>query len=186
MKFEIFNPNTHSIDIVASLIYDVDFRTFDKLYKSKDEAIKDISKRLLTESDDNLKVILQDNNIIGIIVLWIQKKPSFIHSLLNFISFKLLVIDILDYFVLSDVKHEDVHIAELAISPQCRGKGIGRKVIEHVIDYAYKNSFKRVTLDADFRNNGAKRLYEKIGFKEYNKKEFLKRGMFNMEYLLDE
>ena len=36
--------------------------------------------------------------------------------------------------------------------------------------YAKGNNLKRVTLDADFRNTGAKSLYERIGFKEFNKK----------------
>ena len=47
-----------------------------------------------------------------------------------------------------------------------------------------KNGFKRVILDADFRNPKAKALYERLGFKVYNKKSFLKRGMYNMEFKL--
>ena len=58
-----------------------------------------------------------------------------------------------------------------------------------VINYAKSKNYKRVTLDADFRNHGAKRLYERIGFKVFNKKsvKFLnfERGMYNMELKLD-
>lgn len=185
MKFEAFNPDKHTIEEVAGLIYDVDFRTFDSLYKSKGKAVRDISKGLLKHGDDNLYAILDHDKIIGIIVLYINKKPSFILSLKAFTSFKLLAISILDYFVIADVNYGDVYIAELAVSEKCRGKGIGSKAIEKVIDYARQNNFKRVTLDADFRNDGAKRLYEKLGFKVFNKKEFLKRGMYNMEYDLE-
>jgi RimJ/RimL family protein N-acetyltransferase len=57
-----------------------------------------------------------------------------------------------------------------------------------VIDYARSKNYKRVTLDADFRNVGAKRLYEKIGFKQFNKKSVkigrFERGMYNMELVL--
>ena len=63
----------------------------------------------------------------------------------------------------------------------------GPKVMEHikdVIDYAKKNDYKRVILDADFRNPKAKALYERLGFNVYNKKSFLKRGMYNMELKL--
>lgn len=183
----MFNKNKHPVKIIASLIYDVDFRTFDKFYKNKNQAIQDISKSLLKEDekDENLKVIFDNGEILGIILLWIRKKPSFVQSLLSFTSFKLLAIDILDYFVLSNVERDDIHIAELAITPQYRGKGFGSKIIKKVIEYGIENNFKRVTLDADFRNNEARKLYEKIGFKTFNKKEFLKRGMFNMEYVLD-
>ena len=69
-----------------------------------------------------------------------------------------------------------------------RGRGIGRKVVCDVIDYARSKDYKRVTIDADFRNHGAKRLYEKIGFRVFNKKSVkirnFERGMYNMELLL--
>jgi GNAT superfamily N-acetyltransferase len=73
---------------------------------------------------------------------------------------------------------------EIAIDENQRSKGYGTKVIKDVIDYAQKNDYKRVILDADFRNPKAKALYERLGFKVYNKKSFLKRGMYNMELKL--
>ena len=100
----------------------------------------------------------------------------------------LLIVDILDYFVLCDVKPGDLYVAELAIDNSLRGQGLGRKVLVDVINWARDEDLNRVLLDADFRNNGAYRLYEKMGFKEFNKKrvKFLnfERGMRNMEYNL--
>ncbi|MCF0226336.1 MAG: GNAT family N-acetyltransferase [Methanobrevibacter sp.] len=185
MRFETFDSQKHSIDKVANLLYDVDFRTYDKIYKSKNQAIKDICT-WIDSGDDTINVVLEDDKIIGVVVLYINKKPSFIDMFKEFHSFKLLIVSILDYFVICDVNLGDVYIADIAISSECRGKGIGTKVIEHIIDNARENNFKRVTLDADFRNTRVKKLYERIGFKVFNKKEFLKRRMFNMEYVLDE
>lgn len=184
MNFEKFNPKKHSVNQVAGLIYDVDFRTFDKLYKNEESAVKDISRDLLKHGHDDLYVIVGTDEIIGIIVLWINKRPSFIQYFKEFTSFKLLAIGILDYFVISDVNKDEIYVAELGISRKCRGKGIGSKVISKVISWADKNNFKKVKLDADFRNKGAKKLYEKLGFKVYNKKEIFKRGMYNLEYRL--
>ena len=42
MKYEIFNPEIHDVSKVAKLVYDVDFRTFDMLFKSSDGAINSI------------------------------------------------------------------------------------------------------------------------------------------------
>ena len=93
-------------------------------------------------------------------------------------------VEILDHFVICDIKKDDIYIAEIAIDENQRSKGYGTKVIKDVIDYAQKNDYKRVILDADFRNPKAKALYERLGFKVYNKKSFLKRGMYNMEFKL--
>lgn len=106
----------------------------------------------------------------------------------TFKSLRLLIVDILDYFVLCDVGPGDLYIADLAIDDSLRGQGIGRKVLGDVIEYARQENLNRVILDADFRNEGAKKLYEKVGFKEFNKKrlKFLnfERGMHNMEFIL--
>ena len=65
---------------------------------------------------------------------------------------------------------------------------MGEQVLNEVIDYARSKKLNRVILDADFRNVGAKKLYERIGFKVFNKKRVkigsFERGMQNMELIL--
>jgi ribosomal protein S18 acetylase RimI-like enzyme len=189
MIYETFDPSRHDARKVAKLMYDVDFRTFDLLFKNSDKAISTIEKELKKEeSFDDTKVLLDDdNNVIGLLVYWISKKPAFYHCLKT-TSLKLLIINILDYFVLCDVEKGDFHVAELAIDESQRGKGLGTKILNDVISYAKKNNLKRVTLDADFRNTGAKALYERLGFREFNKKRVkirsFERGMHNMELKL--
>lgn len=185
MRYETFNPKVHDILKVAELVYDVDFRTFDMLFKSSDKAIETIAKSLKDEDLETFTVILDDDeNIIGILIYYIDKFPRHF----NFRSLRLLIVDILDYFVLCDVGPGDLYIAEVAIDKSLRGQGLGKKVILEVIEYAKAKNLNRILLDADFRNKGAKRLYEKIGFVEFNKKRLkfpgFERGMFNMEYKL--
>lgn len=185
MRYETFNPKIHDVSKVARFVYDVDFRTFDMLFKSPDSAVKTISKSLENEDLETFTVILDDeDNIIGMLIYYIDKFPRHF----NFRSLRLLIVDILDYFVLCDVGPGDLYIAEIAIDSSLRGQGLGKKVLLEVIDYAKSQNLNRVILDADFRNEGAKRLYEKIGFKEFNKKrlKFLnfERGMHNMELVL--
>jgi ribosomal protein S18 acetylase RimI-like enzyme len=185
MRYETFNPKIHDVSKVARFVYDVDFRTFDMLFKSPDSAVKTISKSLENEDLETFTVILDDDdNIIGMLIYYIDKFPRHF----NFRSLRLLIVDILDYFVLCDVGPGDLYIAEIAIDSSLRGQGLGKKVLLEVIDYAKSQNLNRVILDADFRNEGAKRLYEKIGFREFNKKrlKFLsfERGMHNMELVL--
>lgn len=186
MKYETFNPKEHNISKVARFVYDVDFRTFDMLFKTPEAAVKTIAKNLKDEDLETFTVILnEENEIIGILIYYIDKFPHHF----NFKSLRLMIVDILDYFVLCNVRPGDLYVAEIAIDESLRGKGFGKNVLYEVIDYARQNNLNRVILDADFRNTDAKRLYEKIGFKEFNKKrvKFLnfERGMYNMELILD-
>ena len=186
MRYETFNPEIHDVSKVAELTYEVDFRTFDIFFKSKNSAVKAISKELPKYGlGEYFKVILDDDGqIIGMLMIYTHETS---HKFC-FRSLRLLIVDILDYFVLSDIEEDDLYLAEIAIDSKLRGQGIGRKVICDVIDYAKSRNYKRVTLDADFRNHGAKRLYESIGFKEFNKKRVkigkFERGMYNMELVL--
>ncbi|WP_405293056.1 GNAT family N-acetyltransferase [Methanobrevibacter sp.] len=186
MIYETFNPKIHDVSRVARLVYDVDFRTFDMLFNSRDTAIDRISKSLLDEDYENFLVILnEDGEIIGILIYYVDRFPRHF----NFKSLRLLIVDILDYFVLCDVGPGDLYLAELAIDQSLRGQGLGKLVLKELIDWAKSENIGRIILDADFRNKSAKRLYEKMGFREFNKKRVkigkFERGMHNMELKLD-
>jgi ribosomal protein S18 acetylase RimI-like enzyme len=175
MEYQTFDPCIHDSRKIAALIYEVDFRTFDHLFTTKDKAISAIEKSL--EKDECLKVISDNNQLIGMLRFYTHDKKSKTH----FNSLKLLIVDILDYFVVCDIEKGDFYIAEFAIDKKYRSKGYGTKVLSDIIDHATKNNYKRIILDSDFRNPKAKALYEKLGFNVFNKKSFLKRGMYNME-----
>lgn len=186
MKYETFNPEIHDLTKVAKLVYDVDYRTFDMLFKSQDSAVKSIAKDLPKRGlGDYMKVILDDDGeIIGMLMIY----TSEVSHRFYLKSPRLLIVDILDHFVLADIEEDDLYLAEIAIDSKLRGQGIGKSVVCDVINYAKSKNYKRVTIDADFRNTGARRLYEKIGFKEFNKKRVkigsFERGMHNMELIL--
>lgn len=186
MNYETFNPKIHDVYKVAKLVYDVDFRTFDMLFKKPEDAINTIAKDLKKEkTDEYFKVILDDDgDILGMLIIYTSKTSHKFY----FKSIRLLIVDILDYFVLSDIERDDLYVAEIAIDESMRGHGLGKKVLLDVIDYAKSKNYRRVILDADFRNSGAKALYERIGFKVFNKKRLkigsFERGMSNMELIL--
>ena len=186
MIYETFDPNKHDLLKVAKLVYDVDYRTFDMLFKDEESAVKTIAKDLPKRGlGDYFKVMLDDDGeIIGVLMVYNSRVSHKIYIK----SIKLLIVDILDHFALADIGEDDLYLAEIAIDSRMRGQGLGRKVVCDVIDYAKSKNYKRVLIDADFRNSGAKRLYERIGFKEFNKKSVkilsFERGMHNMELIL--
>ena len=186
LRYENFNPQIHDTYKVAKLVYDVDFRTFDLLFKNEGKAISTIENDLKKHKPEStFKVILNDDDeIIGMLMAYISEMPYDFRIK----SLKLIIVDILDYFVLCDIKKDDLYVAEIAIDDSLRGQGLGKQVLLDVIEYAKAKNLNRVILDADFRNVGAKKLYERIGFKEFNKKRLkfgsFERGMHNMELIL--
>ncbi len=208
--FRDFDPEIHDPYKVAELIYDVDYRTFRHVFKSKEEGVEAIKNRLIqidfakdAEKDENelFYVFFDDGDVDEkeIIGMFNGGKGAQ-HSLFGDIKnqFKTLgfsealglsKVSFMDNFVLVDVEEDDFYIAELAICSSQRGKGYGTEALDQLIQLARDLGCKRVVLDADFRNDGAYRLYSSKGFKVFKRKSFgfpgKKRGMRNMELILD-
>lgn len=256
MIFEEFNPKIHDFHKVAEFIYSVDFRTYNEVFKTKENAITAIEDLLIIEGEDfeeyenceyfdksksKLYVVLDDTdfenydsnnirndiinnindkyansidinidninktdgenqkynpkNIIGILQIIKGKKESLLGDIFYVMTkmkslqaLRFSYIYFLDSLVLANLNEDDLYIAEIAIDECKRGKGLGTKIIQKVIEKAKKQGFKRVVLDTDLRNTGAAKLYESIGFKKFDVKcsKLLNkdRGMYNMEYIL--
>lgn len=56
-------------------------------------------------------------------------------------------------------------VDDLCVSEKARGKGLGAKLYEYVVDFALKNGCYNVTLDVWSCNEQAVKFYEKCGMK---------------------
>jgi len=65
----------------------------------------------------------------------------------------------------------ELQIANIAVTPLFRKKGIGKKIMEKIISYAELNFLKRITLDVRESNKEAINLYNKFGFKIIGKRK---------------
>lgn len=62
-------------------------------------------------------------------------------------------------------RHKDILCLQmLAVDSNARGKGIGRKMLIHLEEFARTNGYKEIVLDVVDNNSGAKKLYELEGF----------------------
>lgn len=204
MIFRDFNPAVHDIYKVAELSYDVDYRNFNHVFKSKEEGVEAIKERLIfdfaegIDENDLFYVFFDDEDreekeIIGMFnggkgvkysylkeILFLFKNLKFSQALaLSKVSF-------MDYFVLVNVEDDDFYIGELAICSNQRGKGYGKEALDQLTQLGKDLNCKRVILDVDFRNDKAYKLYHSKGFRVFNKKSlnFLskkKREMKHME-----
>ena len=61
--------------------------------------------------------------------------------------------------------HEgEYEVAKMAVSPECRGTGIGRRVLEFAIAAARESGATRLTLETNRKLAVAIGLYESVGF----------------------
>ncbi|MBC8590041.1 ribosomal protein S18-alanine N-acetyltransferase [Wansuia hejianensis] len=59
------------------------------------------------------------------------------------------------------------HITNIAVKKDYRGKGIGNKLVEGLIDYCEKKDIENMTLEVRKSNIVAQNLYKKYGFVDF-------------------
>lgn len=59
---------------------------------------------------------------------------------------------------------DEAHIINIAVHPKYRGKGIGKKLVEGLIEEVLKLNIYRITLEVRRSNITAQALYKKFGF----------------------
>lgn len=71
-----------------------------------------------------------------------------------------------------------LNVHDLAVTASHQGRGIGRVLLQHAVDWSKERGFGRVTLEVRSDNERAKRLYHRLGFHSHTPEgvtmEFLK------------
>ena len=125
----------------------------------------DISIRPMTKNDLSEILAIENNSFPD---PWSEKlfldelELNFSHSRVALLGNKLC-----GYIVLWHMREEG-NIMNLAVSPEYRRQGIGKKLLEHMIDSARNMEIRSIFLEVRSRNNAAIKLYESFGFKTYN------------------
>jgi len=73
----------------------------------------------------------------------------------------------------NETESGEFYLDTVSVAVNHQGKGIGRKLIEAMIQFAQKKGFKKVGLLVDVENPSAKKLYEKVGFKVIKTKKLM-------------
>jgi ribosomal-protein-alanine N-acetyltransferase len=59
---------------------------------------------------------------------------------------------------------DEIHINNVAVLPELRGQGLGTTLVRHVLAEGRRLGATRATLEVRASNEGARRLYERLGF----------------------
>lgn len=58
----------------------------------------------------------------------------------------------------------EVHVLNLAVAPSHQRRGIARRLLRHVLDFAEETKSHMITLEVRVSNEAAKQLYASMGF----------------------
>lgn len=72
---------------------------------------------------------------------------------------------ILGYAITQTVVDE-IHLLNICVTPEFQGKGLGRKILDHVIEFAETKSAAVILLEVRRSNQRAQQLYLRAGFNE--------------------
>lgn len=61
---------------------------------------------------------------------------------------------------------DEIHIGNIAVSPRCQGKGVGRWLLERILAEGRRRGMVFATLEVRPSNRAALTLYERFGFRK--------------------
>jgi ribosomal protein S18 acetylase RimI-like enzyme len=203
MKFVKLDIDKHDLNRVSELIYETELTIFKQLLgKNESEAVQNIKKLVKLGNNsfghEHIHVVSdEEENILGILVsfcgretsLWSDFREYF--KVLNFYNFLKYAVKgtLINELLTASVGKNDYYLSNIAVDPQFRDQGIGTYILENAFKTAEKKGCKRVLLDVTLNNEGARRLYERFGFKVYGKKDpkliFKGKGTLNMSHFVD-
>ena len=88
-------------------------------------------------------------------------------------------------FSIIDIENQGYKLHKLYVLPEMHGKGIGKILINEIVDIAVRNGGKTLQLNVN-RNNNAKDFYLKIGFRIKETVDLdLGNGFFMNDYVME-
>jgi ribosomal-protein-alanine N-acetyltransferase len=85
--------------------------------------------------------------------------------------------DVVIGYAIIQLVMDEAHLLNLCVSPEMQGKGYGRRILEHVIDYSKTRSANLIVLEVRRSNQRAQNLYLQMGFNEMS----IRRGYYPAE-----
>lgn len=159
---------------VAEILYDTFEHEFKTFFGDRNKFVAFASDGL---RDDRTVVAIKDGIVVGVAGLeW--EGTNFLdanfHQTVKVFGLRTLRILLFEsLFRFTKAAKNELLVDGLAVSAGEQKKGIGRRLLNAAIDYARSNRFCRVKIEVKETNKDAQRLYERVGFKQFNSKKIL-------------
>ncbi|OUR89000.1 ribosomal-protein-alanine N-acetyltransferase [Methylophaga sp. 42_8_T64] len=74
-------------------------------------------------------------------------------------------------YVITQSVVDELHILNICVRPEMQGQGLGRTILNHVVNFAETNSAAVILLEVRSSNHRAQQLYLQSGFNEMSVRE---------------
>lgn len=175
----------------AELIYETDDFIFPFLFGKKEKAIWKLSKLVSLENNafsyNRILVDQEKDAIRGILIENSQKHNrletrDFLKTFRFWSLVRLFLGQALLFPILSSQFRGGRYIQNLSVDPRFRGQGIGTALMKAEIARAEAEKATHLFLDVSKKNEGAFKLYKKLGFQIVKKRRIW--GLFFATYLM--
>lgn len=166
--------------VAAGLIYDTDCVGFARMFGPREKAVSHIEKLLRLDSNHfshRFVWVWCDDAVRGLMIVFTREEMR--HSLRNadylscFSPAELAVLAFRQarWRVPVSYKNEEAYIQNICVAAEARGRGIGTEMLRHCFERLSGMGITSVSLDVSAANEGARRLYEKLGFQAVKSKK---------------
>lgn len=176
MNVHFQHSKKEDVHELVPLIYSSGPAAFDYVFKTKNKSAQDFLKFAFQKDKGEFSfsthtTVFVNHEIVGVGAVFsgidtFSFTISAIISILQFYkwnTFGVLWRGIQVEKIIKPPQKKELTIAHLGVKKNFRGKGIGKKLVEFLIQSQESRTFKKVILDVS-EQNPAKILYEKLGF----------------------
>lgn len=176
---------------VAKLVYNTEPEVFQSVYGSEERGIEILKNLIKLDGNDfgfgNIFVARSGNGIAGTLVGYDWKRMAEFRKtsvktymkatgFFGSIGMILRVVTGPVRFLDENLPEGHYYISDISIRPEFRGQGIGSKLIARAEKEAIAEGCRTIRLAVWYDNPGAKKLYERLGFVEYGRREGKYKG----------
>lgn len=135
--------------------------------ESDAEQLLSLAKSILTEEDYSVTTPHEFNNTVEQQIQWIQKLSSAPDKVLIVAVFNDRIVGMVDFSAYNKARQKHHGVFGISIDREFRGKGIGRVLMNALLEWARKNPLiEKVGLTVHAENKNAIFLYQSLGFKQ--------------------
>jgi ribosomal protein S18 acetylase RimI-like enzyme len=179
MILEPFNPERHSVEEVAGLIYDTEPAYFPLVFgRDREKALLRIERLILADGSafghENIACAVRAGRVAGILVMQAPDAPGLLEESFAVARAAGPVTAVRFFFAewlifaphyLKRTTEPEYYISNLAVAAAERGRGIGAALLEDAIRQVRSRGGGAIALNVIAPNPPAMRLYERVGFR---------------------